>query len=76
VTTDGNGINISVNADGDVVVATNATTAVQVYDVAGATIATANGEGQVIANTNGYKGVALVKAVTANGTKTAKVIIK
>jgi thiol-disulfide isomerase/thioredoxin len=76
VTTDGNGINISVNADGDVVVASNATTAVQVYDVAGATIATANGEGQVIANTNGYKGVALVKAVTANGTKTAKVIIK
>jgi hypothetical protein len=76
VMTDGNGINISVNADGDVVVATNGNATVQVYDLAGATIASAYGTDQVTAATNGYKGIALVKAVTANGTKTAKVIIK
>jgi hypothetical protein len=76
VTTDGNGISISVNADGDVVVESNAAATVQVYDLAGATIATAYGQDQVIAATNGYKGIALVKAVTANGSKTAKVIIK
>jgi hypothetical protein len=69
--------NISIDAeDGNVVVCADSQATVTVYNVSGSVIATAQGEGTVVANTNGYTGVAIVRVVTNNDTLVKKVIVK
>jgi hypothetical protein len=69
-------VKVNVNADGDVVVNSDNDAVVSVYGISGALIGNAQGRGSVVAQTNGYNGVAIVRVVTANNTIVNKVIIK
>jgi hypothetical protein len=69
-------IDADVDLDGNVVVNSNAEATVTVYSVSGAVIGQAHGTGKVVANTNGYKGVAIARVATDNSSKVLKLIIK
>lgn len=58
------GSDVEVTADGDVQVA--------LYTLDGRVLAQANGAGRVMLPLGGYNGIFIVRAVTANGTKTVK----
>ena len=62
--------------NGTVVVNSAADANVEVYNAAGALIARGSGNGAFTVNTNGHKGLMLVKATAGNEVKTQKVVIR
>ncbi|MCM1313189.1 MAG: choice-of-anchor J domain-containing protein [Bacteroides sp.] len=68
---------IAVSASaGNVKVAAEGNVKAELYSVSGQLIGVAEGNGNVSMDANGYKGVAVVKVVTDNGTVAKKVVIK
>jgi hypothetical protein len=66
---------VKVDADGNIVATADSQANVEVYDLTGKAIACAKGS-KVVAKTNGYKGVAIVKVTTDKGANVQKVVIK
>jgi thiol-disulfide isomerase/thioredoxin len=66
---------IKVDADGNIVATADSQANVEVYDLTGKAIECAKGS-KVVAKTNGYKGVAIVKVTTDKGANVQKVVIK
>jgi hypothetical protein len=66
---------VKVDADGNIVATADSQANVEVYDLTGKAIASAKGS-KVVAKTNGYKGVAIVKVTTDKGANVQKVVIK
>lgn len=62
--------------DGSVAVVADGKVLAELYSVSGQLIGMAEGNGTVVLDANGYKGVAVVKVLTDNGTVTKKVAIK
>jgi hypothetical protein len=71
-----NAVTVATDADGNVVVSSEAQAVVNVYGVSGALIGTAQGQGTIVVNTNGYKGVAVARVVTPSANTVEKLIIR
>jgi hypothetical protein len=67
---------LALNENGDIAVASDKAANVAVYNVAGELLGAANGEGSFVVSTNGYHGVVIVKAQSAEASKTLKFIVK
>ncbi len=76
IAADSANINVNTDVDGNVTINSDTQASVVVYNLAGSVIGQANGKGNITANTNGYKGVALVRVATANNTIVKKLVIK
>lgn len=63
-------------AEGNVTVIASDNVRAELYSASGQLIGVAEGNGTVSVDANGYKGIAVVKVVTSDGTVTKKVMVK
>ncbi len=68
--------NVYADNNGSIVVESDSLANVSVYNLAGNLIATADGEGTMLLDTNGYSGVVIVRVTTDNNSIVKKLIVK